>query len=349
MDLYFVASGDATSQMGFRRGSLPSVVATVFARSTPTVSAVASFSTQCVSRRPSGSRSEEGQMGVLVKPRVLAKVPTTRRHATTQWDSQLQLRNNAFQCLQSKLSRQPDPESPNSSKCCSPRWAKRTTCTMERKQKRVEQAKEATERAREALNSAMASQREEENLLAEGERRLAELMKEEKATPSPFQVNPVCNVNVELDHLRAEIARLRQQQDGIRPVVASVEANHIPVKCQELEFWMNHRAGDLRDAIEENNAARRLQLITLLAECQRRLHSWEEEDALLEGEAHTRVNTTHNTTTQPHNHTTTQPHNHTTTLPHYHTTTGLVITLAHKSDLLRPIWSEAVLTHSGLA
>ena len=78
-------------------------------------------------------------------------------------------------------------------------------------------------------------------MLAEGERRLAELMMEEKALPSPFQVTPVCNVNVELDHLRSEIARLRQQQDGIRPVV----------ERQELESWMNHRAGDLRAAIEE--------------------------------------------------------------------------------------------------
>ena len=103
-------------------------------------------------------------------------------------------------------------------------------------------------------------------------------MMEEKALPSPFQVTPVCNVNAELDHLRSEIARLRQQQGGIRPVV--VEANHIPVERQELESWMNHRTGDLRAAIEENNAARRLELITLLAEGQRRLHSLEEEDAL---------------------------------------------------------------------
>ena len=140
-----------------------------------------------------------------------------------------------------------------------------TKSFVERKQKRVEQAKEATERAREALNSAMAFQREEEILLAEGERRLAELMIEEKAVPSPFQVTPVCNVNAELEHLRAEISRLRQQRDGIRPVVVpSVhEANHIPVERQELESWMNHRAGDLRVAIEENNATRRLQLITL--------------------------------------------------------------------------------------
>ena len=82
---------------------------------------------------------------------------------------------------------------------------------------------------------AMASQKEEGNLLAE-------LTMEEKALPSPVEVTPVRNVNVELDHLRSEIARLRQQQDGIRPVV--VEANHIPLERQELEFWMNHRQGD---------------------------------------------------------------------------------------------------------
>ena len=144
---------------------------------------------------------------------------------------------------------------------------------------RISRSKQATERAREALNLAMASQREEESLLAEGERRLAELTMEEKALPSPFQVTPDCKVNAELDQLRSEIARLRQQQH-VRPVVG--EANHIPVERQELESWMNHRAGDLRVAIEENNAARRLQLITLLAEGQRRLHSLEEEDAVLE-------------------------------------------------------------------
>ena len=40
--------------------------------------------------------------------------------------------------------------------------------------------------------------------------------------------------------------------------------------------------GELRVPIEAHKAARKLQLITLLAEGQRRLHSLEEEDALLE-------------------------------------------------------------------
>ena len=177
---------------------LSGVVATVVARSTPTVSAVASFSTQHISRRPSGSRSKEGQRQGVWSSRKCGQRFPRKRHVTMQRDSQLQFRNNAFQCFQIKLSRQPDPESPNSSKC-SPRWAKRTTCTLpsrkhsrrpstkhennifceriqstksfvERKQKRVEQAKKATEKTREALNLAMASQKEEEKLLAEGER-----------------------------------------------------------------------------------------------------------------------------------------------------------------------------------
>ena len=114
-----------------------------------------------------------------------------------------------------------------------------TKSFVERKQKRVEQAKEATVRAREALNSAVASQKMEENLLAEGERRLAELMIEEKAIPSPFQVTPACNVNVELDHLRAEIARLRQQRERLLtsaamadPRVGALRTSYVRVALQ---------------------------------------------------------------------------------------------------------------------
>ena len=98
-------------------------MATVVARSAPTVSAVASFSTQHVSRRPSGSRSEEGQrQGVWSSQGCGQRFPpagaTSQCNGTVSCSS-----NNAFQCLQIKLSRQPDPESPNSSKC-SPRWLK---------------------------------------------------------------------------------------------------------------------------------------------------------------------------------------------------------------------------------
>ena len=308
-----VTSGDATSQMDFRRGSLPSVVATVVARCTPTVSAVASFSTQRVSRRPSGSRSEEGQREGFwssqgcwqrfppagATPQCNGTLISCSSETTRSNVSRSSCRGNPIQSRQTQASARHVGRRGRHVPCRSGSTfegrvpSTRTTCVrahpvdkkcfVERKQKRFEQAKEATEGAREALNSSMASQREEKNLLTEGERRLAELMMEEKAIPSPFQVTPVCNVNVELDHLRAEIARLRQQQDGIRPVVASVEANHIPVERQELESWMNHRAGDLRVAIEENNGARRLQLITLLAEGQRRLHPLEEEDALFGG------------------------------------------------------------------
>ena len=82
---FFVTSGDATSQVDFRRGSLPSVVATVAARSTPTVQwphsrrNVSAVDHQVPAGRAKGR--------VLVKPRVLAKVPTSRRHATMQRQS----------------------------------------------------------------------------------------------------------------------------------------------------------------------------------------------------------------------------------------------------------------------
>ena len=58
---------------------------------------------------------------VLVQPRVLAKVPTSRGHVTLQRDSHHQ--------FQIKSWRRPHPESPNSSKCL-PRWARKTTCTL---------------------------------------------------------------------------------------------------------------------------------------------------------------------------------------------------------------------------
>ena len=61
-------------------------------------------------------------------------------------------------------------------------------------------------------------------MFAEGERRFAELMMEEKVLLSPFSSGV------------GSIARLREQQDGIRPVV--VEANHTLLERQELESWM---------------------------------------------------------------------------------------------------------------
>ena len=60
-------------------------MATVVARSTPTVSAVASFSSQRVSRQPSGSRSEEGKReGLWSSQGCWQRFPPTG--ATPQWN-----------------------------------------------------------------------------------------------------------------------------------------------------------------------------------------------------------------------------------------------------------------------
>ena len=64
-----------------------------------------------------------------------------------------------------------------------------TQLFIERKKKRVERARDTTMRARAALAAAVANQ-EQEVLLADGERRLAELVIEEKRTPSPFTMEP---------------------------------------------------------------------------------------------------------------------------------------------------------------
>ena len=198
----FVASGDATSQMGFRRRISPKCCGGSCCEVTPTVSAVASSqrNTSAVDHQVPAAKKGKGKGFGPAK----AKVPTS---STMQRDSQLQFEKTRSNVSRPSCRGSPDPESPNSSNC-SPRWAKRTTCALpsrkhsrrpsakhennlcasasgrpkgfvERKQKRVEQAQEA-------LNLAMASQ-EEEKLLAEGERRFAELMMEEKTVPSPFQ------------------------------------------------------------------------------------------------------------------------------------------------------------------
>ena len=258
--------GDAIPQMDFRRGSLPSVVATVVARFTPTVSAVASFSSQRVTRQPSGSRTEEGKReGLWSSQDCWQRFPLTgstpQRNGTVISCSSETTRSNvsrsSCEAARSKVAKlkhvlatlgEDDDMYPAVQEALSKaeyqarvqpvcERIRSTKSFVERKQKQVEQAKQATERAREALTLAMSSQREEENLLAEGERRLAELTMEEKALLSAFQVTPDCKVNAEFNQLRSVIARLRQQQD-VRSVV--VEANHIPVERQEWESWMNH-------------------------------------------------------------------------------------------------------------
>ena len=125
----FVASGDATSQMGSSTRISPKCCGDSCCEDH--AHRQSSGLILDATRQPSTIRFPQRRRAKargLVQPKVWAKVPTSRCHVTMQRDSQLQFRNNAFQCLQIKLSRQPDPESPNSSNC-SPRWAKRTTCT----------------------------------------------------------------------------------------------------------------------------------------------------------------------------------------------------------------------------
>ena len=73
-------------------------------------------------------------------------------------------------------------------------------------------------KAREVLAESLAAQEKEEALLADGERRLAELVLKEKATPSPFAAPPPVGPEVSselsrmqgiIDNLQRELARLR--------------------------------------------------------------------------------------------------------------------------------------------
>ena len=78
---------------------------------------------------------------------------------------------------------------------------------VDRKRKRVERAKEIVAKARDTLASALADPEQQEALLADGERRLAEFKIEEKAVPSPFKVDP--------PHIPPEVEEFHRLQDTI--------------------------------------------------------------------------------------------------------------------------------------
>ena len=82
-----------------------------------------------------------------------------------------------------------------------------TKSFVERKQKRVDKAKETVVRAKEALAVAVADQEQQEVLLTDGQRRLAELQQEEKAMPSPFKLDP--------QHVVPDVAEFKRMQDTI--------------------------------------------------------------------------------------------------------------------------------------
>ena len=88
-----------------------------------------------------------------------------------------------------------------------------------RSQKRVEQARQDAAKAREALAEAVASQEKEEGLLAGRERRLDQLLAEERATP-PFTAPPglpvVPTVSAEVSRLQAIIDSLQDEMSQLR-------------------------------------------------------------------------------------------------------------------------------------
>ena len=97
---------------------------------------------------------------------------------------------------------------------------KSTKLFLERKQKRVEEARQATAKAREVLAETLVAQEKEEALLADGERRLAELILDEKAIPSPFAAPPPVGpkVSSELSRMQGIIANLQRELARFRSV-----------------------------------------------------------------------------------------------------------------------------------
>ena len=82
----------------------------------------------------------------------------------------------------------------------------------------MERAKEIVAKARNTLASAIADQEQQEALLADGERRLAELKVEEKAVPSPFKADPphIAPEEEEFKRLQETIVGLQQELANLR-------------------------------------------------------------------------------------------------------------------------------------
>ena len=93
-----------------------------------------------------------------------------------------------------------------------------TQSFVDRKRKRVERAKEIVAKARDTLASAIADQEQQEALLADGERSLAELKVEEKAVPSPFKSDPphIAPEEEEFKRLQETIVGLQQELANLR-------------------------------------------------------------------------------------------------------------------------------------
>ena len=95
-----------------------------------------------------------------------------------------------------------------------------TKMFIERAKKRVSKAREACARAQATLTERRElQQREEEDDLADGERRLAALLQEAEATPDvPSFVPPTAPVDfaAELVHLRVSVRQLQRERDELR-------------------------------------------------------------------------------------------------------------------------------------
>ena len=123
---------------------------------------------------------------------------------------------------------------------------KSTKLFLLRKQRRVEEARPL--KAREVLAEPIAAQEKEETLWADKERRLAELVLEEKAAPSPSTVPPQSvgpDVSAELsrmqaiiDNLQGEFPRLRGRAPG--PHCRRQRVNGVTSLSQEVQSGPNH-------------------------------------------------------------------------------------------------------------
>ena len=91
-----------------------------------------------------------------------------------------------------------------------------TQSFVDRKRKRVERAKEIMAKVRDTLASAITDLEQQEALLADGERRLAELKVEEKAVPSPFKADPPHIAPEEFKCLQETIVGLQQELANLR-------------------------------------------------------------------------------------------------------------------------------------
>ena len=128
---------------------------------------------------------------------------------------------------------------------------------VDRKRKRVERAKDIVAKARDTLASAHADEEQQEALLADGERRLAELKIEEKAVPSPFKVDP--------PYLTREVEEFQRLQDtivGLQQELAKLRARQsdptmIDEDDDDAVVGLHHKKSKVGPSVAITQAMRR--------------------------------------------------------------------------------------------